>query len=95
MFGSNSSDKTPGTSPKNRTLVKGDGLQRKPSIQSTSQGSSTGSLVTVSQLSVVSSGSRPERQQVQSMYIDLLTFILLLWLQKVMVLFMPWSHPGL
>ena len=54
MFGSNTSEVSPSSSPKTKPPTKAE-LMRQPSAQTGSVSSSTGSLVTVSQIS--SSGS--------------------------------------
>ena len=59
MFGSNTSEVSPSSSPKTKAPTKAE-LQRQPSAQTGSVSSSTGSLVTVSQISSsVSSKSGP------------------------------------
>ena len=50
MFGSNTSEASPSSSPKTKPLTKAE-LVRQPSAQTGSVSSSTGSLVTVSQMS--------------------------------------------
>ena len=68
MFGSNTSDISPSSSPKTKTPSKAE-LQRQPSAQTGSVSSSTGSLVTVSQISssvsTKSASALPDRQNKQ------------------------------